>query len=306
MARPAEDAPSDDEVTEVVELADATEPDVTEEISTDEVEAHAAGADESTVEVEQITEVVATESAVETPSTATSRRRLPWRRTKAAPVVPDEPVTEVVETAAGATDVVDTEVVEPETTAAAAEAEADSDSEADSAADEPEPVLVPHRTAPKGLKIATAVAAALVIAAAGFAAAMLQPYRVERANVQIKQRVAETAAAAITTLWSYTPEDIDTLGDRTSGYLGGDFAAQYRDFIDSIVEANKQAQQEEHERDHGGGHVHPRVRHEPEAEEDHVSGHVGDEHVPEDEHTDGVDEAGRERQQQQPDDRHPM
>ena len=53
----------------------------------------------------------------------------------------------------------------------------------------------------------------------------------------------------------------------------------------------------------GGGHVDARMRDEPEAEEDDVSGHVGDEHVAEREHADRVDDSGRKRQQQQADDR---
>ena len=116
------------------------------------------------------------------------------------------------------------------------------DVKSEAAEREPEPILVPHRVAPQGLKIAAAIAAALVVVAAAFAGAMSEPYLAERADVQIKQKVAETAASAITSLWTYTPDDIDQLADRTAGYLGGDFAAQYRDFIDSIAEANKQAQ----------------------------------------------------------------
>ena len=42
------------------------------------------------------------------------------------------------------------------------------------------------------------------------------------------------------------------------------------------------------------------VRDEPEPEEDDVAGHVGDEHVAEHQHADRVDDAGGERQQQQP------
>lgn len=163
-------------------------------------------------------EVAEVEAETEpTPEPAPKRRRLPWRRSAPAAVVEEPVVEEPVreESVAG-----EPAVEEPE----------------------PEPILVPHRTAPRGLKIAAAVAAALVVAAAAFAGAMLQPYLSQRADVQIKQNVAETAAAAITSLWTYTPDDIDQLADRTARYLGGDFAAQYRTFIDSIAEANKQAQ----------------------------------------------------------------
>ncbi len=107
---------------------------------------------------------------------------------------------------------------------------------------EPEPVLVPHRTAGRRLKVAAAAAAVLFVAAAAFAAATLQPYVVARAAVQTKIEVAEVAANAITTLWTYTPDDMDTLPDRAEKYLGGDFADSYRKYIDAIVESNKQAQ----------------------------------------------------------------
>jgi Mce-associated membrane protein len=114
--------------------------------------------------------------------------------------------------------------------------------ESDPASDEPETILVPHRPAGRGLKVAAVAAGALVVAAAAFAAAAVQPYLAERAAVHIKVEVATTAAEAIQSLWTYTPDDIDKLADRTARYLGGDFAIQYRQFIDGIVEANKQAQ----------------------------------------------------------------
>ena len=53
--------------------------------------------------------------------------------------------------------------------------------------------------------------------------------------------MARTAASAITTLWTYTPENMDKLADRAATYLSGDFAAQYRKFVDAIVAPNKQA-----------------------------------------------------------------
>lgn len=103
-------------------------------------------------------------------------------------------------------------------------------------------VLVPHRPAGKRLTIAAAAAAALFVAAAAFAAATVQPYLTDRAQVDIKLDVARTAANAITTLWTYTPENMDSLPDRSAGYLGGDFANEYRKYIDAIVAPNKQAQ----------------------------------------------------------------
>ena len=35
---------------------------------------------------------------------------------------------------------------------------------------------------------------------------------------------------------------MDSLPDRSANYLGGDFAAEYRNYIDAIVAPNKQAQ----------------------------------------------------------------
>ncbi len=106
----------------------------------------------------------------------------------------------------------------------------------------PEVILVPHRPAGKRLVIAATAAAAVFVAAAAFAAATVQPYLTDRAQVDIKLDVARTAANAITTLWSYTPENMDSLPDRSAGYLGGDFANEYRKYIDAIVAPNKQAQ----------------------------------------------------------------
>ncbi len=103
-------------------------------------------------------------------------------------------------------------------------------------------VLVPHRPAPKGLIVATAAASAVFVGASAFAAAAVQPYLSERALVETKLHIARTATDAITTLWTYTPEDMATLADRASAYLSGDFAEEYRRYIDAIVEPNKQAQ----------------------------------------------------------------
>lgn len=107
---------------------------------------------------------------------------------------------------------------------------------------EAEPALVPHRPAGKRLGYAAAGAAAVFVAAGAFAGAMVQPYLVDRALVDTKLEVARTSADAITTLWTYTPDDIESLPDRAAKYLSGDFAAEYRTFIDSIVSTNKQAQ----------------------------------------------------------------
>lgn len=98
-----------------------------------------------------------------------------------------------------------------------------------------------RRSRGRRLAITVGVAAALFVGSAAFAGATVEPYLSERAVVATKLMVARTAANAITTLWTYTPENMDTLADRAANYLSGDFAAQYRRFVDQIAAANKQA-----------------------------------------------------------------
>ena len=103
-------------------------------------------------------------------------------------------------------------------------------------------ILVPHRPAGKRVLIAATAAAVLFVAGAAFAGATLQPYLANRAAVDTKLDVARTAASAISTLWTYTPDNMEALPDRAAGFLGGDFADEYRKYIDAIVAPNKQAQ----------------------------------------------------------------
>ena len=93
----------------------------------------------------------------------------------------------------------------------------------------------------KWAAIVAAVAAVLFVGSAAFAGAALQPYLTDRSTAATKLKVAQTAANAITTLWTYTPDNMDKLADRAAGYLSGDFEAQYRKFVDAIVAPNKQA-----------------------------------------------------------------
>ncbi|OBG78165.1 mammalian cell entry protein [Mycobacterium sp. E3298] len=127
-----------------------------------------------------------------------------------------------------------------ETASAAEESEA---AEGDTEAAEDQPPARKRRKllAGKRLAVTVAVAAALFVGSAAFAGATVQPYLSDRAAAATKLKVARTAANAITTLWTYTPENMDTLADRASGYLSGDFEAQYRKFVDAIVAPNKQA-----------------------------------------------------------------
>ena len=125
-----------------------------------------------------------------------------------------------------------------------ADATAEDDEAADAEATD-EPAVVGFRVrrpATKWTVIAAAVAAALFVGSAAFAGATVQPYLTDRATVATKQRVARTAANAITTLWTYTPQNIDKLADRASQYLSGDFQAAYRKYLDALVAPNKQAQ----------------------------------------------------------------
>jgi Mce-associated membrane protein len=86
------------------------------------------------------------------------------------------------------------------------------------------------------------VVAAAFVACGAFAGATLQPYLADRAIAESKINAARTAAAAVTVLWTYTPETIDTLPDRAAEFLSGDFNAQYRAFVESIAVPNQQAQ----------------------------------------------------------------
>jgi Mce-associated membrane protein len=89
--------------------------------------------------------------------------------------------------------------------------------------------------------VAVAISAALFVGAGAFAGAAVQPYLMDRAAVDTKLDIARTAAEAITTLWTYTPDDMDKLPDRSAKYLSGDFQDQYRKYVDAIAPTNKQA-----------------------------------------------------------------
>jgi Mce-associated membrane protein len=145
----------------------------------------------------------------------------------------------------GGSTAVDTDVAEAEAARVDPDASDGDDENADAATEDDEPVVVrfrERRPATKWSVIAAAVAAALFVGSAAFAGATMQPYLTDRATVAIKLNVARTAANAITTLWTYTPQNIDKLADRASQYLSGDFQAAYRKYLDALVAPNKQAQ----------------------------------------------------------------
>ena len=116
------------------------------------------------------------------------------------------------------------------------------DQPADETAPQEPQTLVPHRPAGKRLTIAAVAAGVVFVGSAAFVGATLQPYLADHALVHTKLDIAKTAANAITTLWTYTPDNMESLPDRSAGYLGGDFANEYRKYIDAIVAPNKQAQ----------------------------------------------------------------
>jgi Mce-associated membrane protein len=153
----------------------------------------------------------------------------------------------------GGATAVDTDVAEAEAAHVDPDASDGDDENADAATEDDgaadaeaadEPVVVrfrERRPATKWSVIAAAVAAALFVGSAAFAGATMQPYLTDRATAATKLRVARTAANAITTLWTYNPENIDKLADRASQYLSGDFQAAYRKYLDALVAPNKQA-----------------------------------------------------------------
>jgi Mce-associated membrane protein len=220
----AEPAPVDDAAV-VDEPADAVEPTTPT--------AEESPAEESSAEEEPAAEEPAKQG----------RRRNFLRRRKNQPAeavaeeAGDEPAvaeTPAIETPVDETPAVEAAVDEPAV-------EADEPVDEDEAAPEA-PVLVPHQPAGKRLKIAAAAAAVLFVAGGAFVGATAQPVIANSALVETKLNIARTAANAITTLWSYTPENMDSLGERSARYLTGDFGFQYKKFIDSIVATNKQAQ----------------------------------------------------------------
>ena len=150
------------------------------------------------------------------------------------------------------TDVADTDAADSESDGSEAESTLDSavDGETEDGTTEDDEAnaeesvggLRERRPVGKWSAVAAAVAALLFVGSAAFAGATVQPYLTDRAAVATKLRVARTAANAITTLWTYTPDNIDKLADRAAQYLSGDFEASYRKYIDAIAAPNKQAQ----------------------------------------------------------------
>jgi Mce-associated membrane protein len=211
----------------------------------------------ATTEPDERPDPTVAEAAEAEPATPPRRKGLFRRRTKATePAAVSAPVTETAEseepeapkpaprTPVGKASRAANTVTEPEPTADEEPVDESAEGEGAEAEEAPqqEQILVPHRPAGKRLIFAAAAAGLVFVGAAAFAGATLQPYLTDRALVHTKLDIARTAASAITTLWTYTPDNMDKLPDRSAGYLGGDFANEYRKYIDAIVASNKQAQ----------------------------------------------------------------
>lgn len=133
------------------------------------------------------------------------------------------------------------ENVVAETTSEEGVATEGDEASADDMAAEPAVKKPPRKWFANNRKTLAAAAVAAFVIAGGFAGAAVQPYLMDRATVDTKLTIARTAADAISTLWSYTPENMDKLPDRSARYLGGDFEEQYRKYVDAIAATNKQA-----------------------------------------------------------------
>jgi Mce-associated membrane protein len=177
------------------------------------------------------------------------------QRPSAGDLTDEIPDNESGDDASVETDTAQTEVEQSEQEASEAESTVDSPAEGetedgtaeddeatvDEIADEAGGGLQRRRPVGRRLAIAAAAAAALFVGSAAFAGATAHQYVTDRATVAIKVRIASTAANAITTLWTYTPDNMDKLADRAAQYLSGDFEADYRKYIDAIIAPNKQA-----------------------------------------------------------------
>jgi Mce-associated membrane protein len=99
-----------------------------------------------------------------------------------------------------------------------------------------------HRPPRRNITIGViAVAAACFVGVCAFTAAALRASLADRADAATRAEVARSAAAAITTLWTYSPDTIDALPDRAGEYLGGEFHGQYRKFLEAAIAPTKQA-----------------------------------------------------------------
>ncbi len=176
------------------------------------------------------------------------------QRPAAGDLTDEFPDTQSGDDTSGETAVAETEAAQPEPEASETESSAEGETEDGSAEDdevtasetedgtaEADSGLRSRRPASRLLVIAAAVAAILFVGSAAFAGATAHQYVTDRATVATKLRIARTAANAITTLWTYSPDNMDKLADRAAQYLSGDFGTEYRKYIDALIAPNKQA-----------------------------------------------------------------
>src|ERR1700693_1727896 len=219
------------ETVEAVEAVEADSPGVEEADSpavAESVEADSPGVEETVgAETPAVEETVESEIPAELSPKAKSRRWFRGRSDKAADATAG---AEVVE--------------EPPAPSEIAESADDAEEFPAEAPDDEEPDAKPVGPKPVGRRmvIAVAVAAALFVAAGAFGGAMLQPYLADQAVAKTKLNIARTAAAAITTLFTYTPDDMDQLAARSAKYLGGDLKDSYAKQVDALAATNKQNQ----------------------------------------------------------------
>ena len=109
----------------------------------------------------------------------------------------------------------DTEAKDEDTEATDEDTEAEEPTSADDEV-KPAPVSKPNWFSRNKVALGVGTSAALFVAAGAFGAAAVQPYLADRAAVATKLDIARTAADAITTLWTYTPEDMDKLPERSA------------------------------------------------------------------------------------------
>jgi len=199
-----------------VETAGEAAADAPVETAAETVEAEAPVAEE-TVQAEAPAE----------PSAKAKRRR--WFRGRADKAADATSGAEVVEEPAAASEITES---------------ADSVEEfpAEEPNGEPDAKSVGPKPVGRRLVIAVAVAAALFVAAGAFGGAMLEPYLADRGVAHTKLNIVRTAAAAITTLFTYTPDDMDQLPARSAKYLGGDLRDSYAKQVDALAATNKQNQ----------------------------------------------------------------
>jgi Mce-associated membrane protein len=109
-------------------------------------------------------------------------------------------------------------------------------------ADAAEADIVERKPVGRRLAVTAAVAAALFVAAGAFGGAMLEPYLADRVVKSTKINIVKTATDAITTMFTYTPDDMGQLSARSAKYLGGELKDSYAKQVDALTAANKQSQ----------------------------------------------------------------